>query len=146
MLLISHRGNIFGINKEKENSPKQIEYVIKQGFDVEIDVWSYDFRWFLGHDYPEYEVNFNFIYDNSKNLWCHAKNLEALHSMCNSGIRCFWHENDDFTLTSDNKIWTYPLKNVTENSIIVCRNVFETKRYYRQKIHGICSDFVGLVI
>ena len=48
MLLISHRGNIFGIDKEKENSPKQIEHAIKQGYDVEIDVWSYDFRWFLG--------------------------------------------------------------------------------------------------
>jgi len=146
VILISHRGNLFGADKERENSPKIIESAIKQGFDVEIDVWHHDQRWFLGHDYPDYEINLDFIYQNREKLWCHAKNLEALDLMCSGSIRCFWHENDDFTLTSDNKIWTYPLKNVTENSIIVCKSFVETKIYYHQKIYGICSDHVGYLL
>ena len=42
MILISHRGNLFGADKERENSPKIIESAIGQGFDVEIDVWHHD--------------------------------------------------------------------------------------------------------
>ena len=39
MILISHRGNIDGVNKLKENKINYINEAIKNGFDVEIDVW-----------------------------------------------------------------------------------------------------------
>ena len=38
-LLISHRGNTSGINKELENSPKYIEGAIHNGYEVEVDTW-----------------------------------------------------------------------------------------------------------
>jgi hypothetical protein len=38
MYLISHRGNINGIQKSKENDPNYINKAIESGFDVEVDV------------------------------------------------------------------------------------------------------------
>ena len=42
MKLISHRGNINGKQLDLENDPKYIENAIKQGYDVEVDIWYTD--------------------------------------------------------------------------------------------------------
>ena len=47
MKLISHRGNINGPNKTEENSPEHILNAINNGYDVEIDVWFIDDKWYL---------------------------------------------------------------------------------------------------
>ena len=92
MILISHRGNINGKNSDRENSIEYIEEALDMGYNVEIDVWVIDNKFYLGHDNPLYEVDFLFLINNK--LWCHAKNLEALLKMKNYDINCFWHEND----------------------------------------------------
>ena len=38
MILIAHRGNLFG-KSEEENHPDFIDQALLQGFDVEIDLW-----------------------------------------------------------------------------------------------------------
>ena len=47
MKLISHRGNIDGINIETENNPLQIDKVINLGYDVEIDLRIKDDKLFF---------------------------------------------------------------------------------------------------
>ena len=42
MLLISHRGNINGINK-MENNPNYLDKAMSLGYNVEIDVWKIEF-------------------------------------------------------------------------------------------------------
>ena len=56
MKLISHRGNINGPNKEQENHPDYITSALKQGYDVEVDVWLIDGNIVLGHDEPQYDL------------------------------------------------------------------------------------------
>ena len=56
MILISHRGNVDGIYPEMENNPIYINKALNSGYDVEIDVWCIDNRWYLGHDSPQYEI------------------------------------------------------------------------------------------
>jgi hypothetical protein len=109
---------------------------LHKGFDVEIDVWFKNGKWYLGHDKPTYIVDKSFL--ENKKLWCHAKNLDALNLMLkNNKIHCFWHQNDDFTLTSKNYIWTYPDKDTRDNSIIVLIK----KEKIPKKTFGICTDF-----
>jgi hypothetical protein len=60
-------------------------------------------------------------------------------------VHCFWHQKDDFTLTSRGYIWTYPNKEVVKNSIIVCKDLEETLQYSSINIAGICSDFIGAI-
>jgi len=47
---ISHRGNLAGPMPEFENRPDYIDNALDLGFDVEVDLWSYDNKFFLGHD------------------------------------------------------------------------------------------------
>ena len=71
MHLISHRGNVNG-KTDRENKPLYIKAALALGYDVEIDVWLVDGKWWLGHDGPETPTNINFL--KTKGLWCHAKN------------------------------------------------------------------------
>jgi len=137
MKIISHRGNLNGRNPSTENSLPAINVALYHGFDVEIDVWYRNNNWYLGHDKPQYFIDEPFL--ENKKLWCHAKNLDALNLMIkNKKIHCFWHQNDDFTLTSKNYIWTYPNKDAGSNSIIVLKN---SKDKIPKKCFGICTDF-----
>ena len=56
MILISHRGNILGRKKQLENNPNYIDNTLKLGYDVEVDVWSIDKQFYLGHDEPQYKI------------------------------------------------------------------------------------------
>jgi len=137
--VISHRGNVKGPNREKENKPNNILEVIKLGYDVEIDVWYINNEWFLGHDTPDYFINLSFLQNNK--LWCHAKNINALYEMNKNNIRCFWHQDDDVTLTSDGFMWTYPGKKLTKNSICVMPEAGNNSLAEIKKAAGVCSDY-----
>lgn len=139
MLIISHRGNIEGPDVELDNNPKHIRQLLDIGMHVEVDVWLIGDDLYLGHDAPTYKITLDYL--KHSNLWCHAKNLEALVQLLENKVHCFWHENDDFTLTSNNIIWTYPGKLTTNKSVIV-----DTSDNWRNKEYqsfGVCVDYVN---
>jgi hypothetical protein len=145
MHLISHRGNLTGPSPREENHPDYISKAISKGFEVEIDVWRVNNKWVLGHDEPQYEIEQSFLTPTSANriLWLHMKNIEALHHASGSLVELstfFWHQSDDFTLTSDGHIWTYPGKKLTNKSICVLPG--PPKHDILLTCAGICSDYI----
>jgi glycerophosphoryl diester phosphodiesterase len=137
MKIISHRGNLTGAKSETENSLDAINKALNAGFDVEIDVWFQNNTWYLGHDKPIYSIEEKFL-ENPK-FWCHAKNFDALDFMLkNKNIHCFWHQNDDFTLTSKNYIWTYPNKCIKDNSVLVIKKI--PHLVFIPDCFGVCTD------
>jgi hypothetical protein len=54
MILISHRGNLNGKDVDNENNPLYIDRALGKGYDVEVDVWYVNGKWYLGHDEPTY--------------------------------------------------------------------------------------------
>jgi hypothetical protein len=136
MILISHRGNTKGKSKN-ENHPDYIIETSKMGFNVEIDVWYNSGNFYLGHDKPQYQVNKKFLI-NSK-FWCHAKNSSAIYELSKTNAHFFWHQNDDYTLTSKGFIWVYPNKKYFKNSIIMVK---KKTKVNLKKCKGICSDFI----
>lgn len=139
MFFISHRGNIGGPQPLRENHPTYILEALKKRYHVEIDVWKNDSRWYLGHDKPQYKIDIKFL--KRKGLWCHAKNREALAEMLkHKDIHCFWHQNDDYTLTSRKYIWVYPGQKVVPGCIVVKpeNNNFKPPK----NVGGICSDYI----
>ena len=139
MKLISHRGNTKGRQKLLENHPNYIRNTIDQGFDVEVDVWITDNIYF-GHDDPCYKCSMNFLVSRADKLWIHCKNLRALEIL--NGIRSlniFWHQKDDYTLTSKGYIWTYPKKNVCGKSVIVTN---DATKYSGERCYGLCADIL----
>lgn len=145
MNLISHRGNLVGPMPNLENNPSYISDAINTGFDVEIDLWFNSNGLYLGHDLPTYQISNDFLNLHKDNLWIHCKNLHALRYLSESDFIYFWHQEDDFTLTSNEKIWTYPYKDVSDKSIIVCNDEESTKKIIQENIaYGVCSDYVGV--
>ena len=137
MLYISHRGNLNGINPKQENKPSYILNALERSFDVEVDIWFVKGKFYLGHDEPKDLIDSNFL--KIKKLWFHSKNIEALNELTKLNVKCFWHQNDDVTLTSNGFIWTYPGKPLTKKSICVLPELNNIKKF---NCAGICSDFI----
>ena len=142
MIKIAHRGNLNGPNPEKENEPSYIVSAINQGFDCEVDRWKTENGFFLGHDEPQYEIKDSFLFELSDKLWIHCKNLEALTFVSKeaSTLNGFWHQEDDFTLTTKGYIWTYPNRPTSEKSILVNLGIW-SQLIEKKRLKGICSDF-----
>jgi len=136
---ISHRGNLNGPNPSRENSPDYILSAINEGFDVEVDVWFIDNKFFLGHDYAKYEVSDKFL-DND-NLWIHAKNYDAFFSLLKvSYNNVFWHTTEDYVLTSNRIVWAHQGKPITPESICLMPEMGYVGELYSGR--GICSDYI----
>jgi len=137
MFFISHKGNINGINKKYENDPNYIMSALKMGYHVEVDVRVKNNKFFLGHDKPDYLVDARFL-KNAK-IWCHAKSSDALFDLKKIKAHYFWHQNDDYTITSRGYFWTYPGKKLLKNSICVLP---EQSNFKINECVGICSDYI----
>ena len=98
MYLISHRGNLNGIQKNRENSPSYVNEAIEKGYNVEVDVRYEKNKFFLGHDFNQYEIKKEFLLN--KKIWCHAKTNDALYALEKIKAHYFWHQEDDYTITS----------------------------------------------
>lgn len=142
MILISHRGNTLGRFESWENEPTYIDKAIKEGYDVEVDVWYKNRVLFLGHDKPDYGVDFRWFRDRGNKLWIHCKNIEAIlyFKQCGYDFNYFWHESDTITLTSKNYIWAYPGKQPITYSIAVMPELYNDNL---ELCVGICSDYIS---
>ena len=139
-LLIAHRGNINGKNEERENDPDYIDEAIDKGYDVEVDVWMEDGFLYLGHDNPQYRILQHWLEERVEKLWIHCKNFEAMRWFTLiGGFNHFWHQEDDFTLTSKGIIWTYTGKETTPKSICVLP---ENSNNEVGECLGVCSDYI----
>ena len=143
MKLISHRGNVNGSDPFTENTPEQIESCIIAGYDVEIDLW-YDVegQLWLGHDKPQHQVLWSWFTDKKQYLWIHCKDFRTFQhfSTHTEGYNYFFHQKDDYTLTSKHFIWAYPGKMYGNNTVI---NVVGEPGESLGECYGICSDYVG---
>jgi len=145
MKLIAHRGLYQGPNKELENQPDQIINAIEQGFDCEIDLWVINSELVLGHDEPQYNITETFLIEYYNSLWIHAKNLSALRWLVDqSELNFFWHQKDDYVITSKGFIWAYPGKELTSRSIMLMPEWDhpKLKNFVIPNCYGICSDYV----
>lgn len=151
MKIIAHRGNVDGSNYSTENHPYQVLYAIFKGFDVEVDVWVIEDSSpmiYLGHDKPEYLVDENFFIHIGKHAWFHCKNLNALNFFNEKmpEMNYFWHENDDYTITSKGYIWANPGKQIGKNFVLVLpENTFEKNKMVASaravSPYAICTDY-----
>ena len=151
--IISHRGNLSGPDKSTENSSKQVDLVLSLGLECEIDVWYVNGEMLLGHDSPKEMVSLEWLDSRSSKLWIHCKNLESLDyfSSTSSKLNYFWHQTDDYSLTSLGYIWTYPGKPLSPMSILVLPELYsdlseESLHLDDRKLYGICSDYVSKVL
>ena len=137
---IAHRGNTQGPQPSFENT---IEYLRSayQDYDVEIDLIGHKGTLCLGHDEPQQPAPLDFV--QSEGVWCHAKNYETLNVLTKIDCHYFWHQEDDYTITSKGYIWVYPRKPPIDNSISVLPEDFKINT---SKCFGICTDHLNRYI
>ena len=138
MIYISHRGYINGVDEKIENNPNNIAELLEKNIHVEVDVRYYNDSFYLGHDDPKYKIDVNFL--KHKNLWCHAKNFKTLEEIRKIDCHYFWHQEDDYTLTSKGFIWVYPGKPLIKDSIAVLPEKFKQDLSI---CYGICTDKIN---
>lgn len=146
MIFISHRGNLNGPS-DLENHPDQIEKCVRQNLECEIDLWSVDGEFYLGHDRPQYKVVFEWLVSLEKKLWVHCKNPESLQSLSlsnNHSLNYFWHQSDNYTITSKKNIWVFPGQDLIPGSIAVLPEIWKLGKSTSQIniAFGICTDYV----
>lgn len=141
---IAHRGNVCGPDPDDENKPAKVEAAILGGYEVEIDLWMINNKLYLGHDEPAYEVNDKWLLRHEANLWIHCKNHEALtHIITNhSTANYFWHNVDNYSLTSNGFIWVYPGVEMP-NKCGIAVMPEKAKAWDVSRAVGFCSDYIG---
>ena len=144
-MIIAHRGNING-PCEEENSPTHIRKALELGYDVEVDAW-FDMgenRWFFGHDTPTHEVEHSFfsslLNPHATKIWIHAKNIQAVEKLSETGMHWFWHDKDKMTLTNQCVVWCYKGVYVKEGITVELGE----PRLIPDKVLGICTDYAKL--
>jgi len=145
--LISHRGNLNGPSRSTENSPKQIDVCIDLGYDVEIDIRFCGDRFYLGHDFAENPVDRRWLENRADRLWVHCKDACSLDLLSNSYLNCFWHDKDDYTVTTCGYVWAYPGKRIISNCVLCLpENVKpvddSTWDWKNNASFAVCSDFI----
>ena len=151
MIFIAHRGNIKGENSERENSAVHILEAIDKGFDVEVDVCRIENNLiYLGHDGPYTWFEKDHLFQYNDKLWYHAKNIDVLYELLNMNCHCFYHGSDDYTLTSQGFIWTYPGADLTSKS--VCVKPEDLPGWHDlidyldiESPYAVCSDYVASI-
>jgi len=145
---IAHRGNLCGPSPTTENSPFAIDQALAQGFDVEVDIWLVNEAFRLGHDYGDYVVSWYWLATRASRLWLHCKNLTALHCFASKSttFNYFWHEHDQYALTSKDFIWTCLSDTITSRTVLVMPDQSAAQNTIRDLLstccYGVCSDFL----
>jgi len=158
MRIISHRGNLTGPEKSRENQEFALIESLERGFDVEFDLWCMGDRFWLGHDVPQKTFSIDTLvhwtsrYSNQK-MYVHCKNVWAMEKMTYfviSNMIPFFHDADQCILLRDNTIWVHPNAIYTcsskEKSIAVYPSCKKTEYDVSLDInmsgfYGICTDY-----
>ena len=149
MKIISHRGNLAGPNLINENTHDYIDIALKKGFDVEIDLWKINQKYFLGHDKPEKQVELSWLEERKKYLWIHTKNIRSFESLIklDNGFIFFYYSKEPIVLVSNGIIWTHEPKQIKVYKLCIIPlinkdEIIENENY---KWHGICTDYPELL-
>jgi hypothetical protein len=149
MIYISHRGNLDGINSDRENSPSYINECLELGHDCEIDLRMWNGVPYLGHDSADYPVSKNWLIERKDNLWIHVKEYAALVWLMENCPMCkfFCHESDRYTLTSNGYVWSHDLDNqMTKKCIVPLLSLESVKSYGQTGFYAVCSDYINSAV
>jgi hypothetical protein len=150
MRLIAHRGIIDGDYLDKENTYAAITTSILKGYDAEVDVRWHNNQLYFGHDVPQEKVDPEFIFLFENCLWLHCKDFESLEYLFSinykNSINFFFHDTDDYTITSKGHFWTYPKKKICQNSAIVCKEKKDLSQALLSDAYAVCSPIVGKIL
>jgi len=138
-MFIAHRGNIAGADPKRENTQEYMEEAISAGYGVEVDIhWDRGVLYY-GHDHSLQPVDDKFI--TKRDVFCHAKNIEAIPALMALGCNVFVHQTDPCVYTSKGHVWCYPGIHVkSDKAIWLDLHGEPLPADIPSKLYGICGD------
>jgi hypothetical protein len=142
---IAHRGNTVGPRPEKENRLSYIDDAIASGFNAEIDLWAVGNKLFLGHDGADFEVTLDWLLERDSELWIHCKNPPAIAIMADTNANWFFHNSDDYTLTSRGYLWSFPGREVIGSKCVMLdfSSNLSKDDFSNHPPFAICGDYIA---
>ena len=145
MIFIAHRGNTKGPSMF-ENEPYYLTKAIGEGYMPEADIWCVKGDLWLGHDWPDHRVTPEWMQDYAQYCIFHCKNWEAILAMQQAKQHYFWHQGDEYTLTSEGFVWVYPGRpSPHTKDFIECEPSLTEFPETWVNNYGICSDYVHIL-
>jgi hypothetical protein len=156
MIKIAHRGNVSGPNPGRENTSKYIDEAIALGYIAEVDIWKVGDRLYMTHDCKlndRTEINIEWLRSRINELIIHCKDIVALQYFAGQldDWHYFWHQEDNYTLTSAQWIWAYPGQPMHKHSpkniydSVECTSICvmpELSNQDTSNFAGVCSDYI----
>jgi hypothetical protein len=144
MIFIAHRGNIDGADPKLENTQEYLSAAVEAGHGVEVDIqWNRGMLYY-GHDNPQEVIDEKFI--TQRDVFCHAKNIEAIPALMKMGCNVFVHNTDPCVYTSRGQIWCYPGVHVmSDRAIWLDLHNEPLPDNVPKEIYGICGDDAGIL-
>lgn len=140
---ISHRGNLK--SNEWDSNPIRVSQVLDSGYHCEIDLWSINKSFYLGHDGPKFEINYDWLESRASKLLIHCKNFASLSEIERrskseyNSLHYFWHQQDNYTLTNKGIVICYPGVQAVDRGI---QMIAEQWGEVNKNGYGICSDYI----
>lgn len=143
-LLISNRGNLNGINNQRENSPDYVKEALDKGYYVVVDVWAIGKHLAIGTHYAQHVVSIDFL--QNPRIFARTNNVSTLTSLLESKVHCFLNIQD--SLTNGGLLWRgYPTLEVTPRCIVYMPEwmLGDINKVHDVICTGICSNFIEKV-
>ncbi len=138
MRLIAHRANLNGSSPKTENSPEAIQQALAAGYQVEVDVWADGRKLMLGHDKGVYPTTLSYL--SNSDIIVHCKNAEALMAVYGSALNYFWHQDDDYTVSSHGDLLIKPSSLPVPSGIILMPELSPFPLDLIKLCAGVCTD------
>ena len=109
---------------------------------MEVDLWWEKGEFWLGHDSPQYKVDWAWLGQHNDVLWVHCKNLAAISRVSNSELNWFFHDRDEVALTARGFLWCYPGITVPgSNTVLLNFSDAVSPSTYEDVPHfAVCAD------
>lgn len=138
MYLISYRGNILGVDEQKENKPFQVAEVIRMGFHCWIDVWWYEEQFWLGTHKPKYPVKPSFI--NMFALWSNAMDFQTLLKLKDhKSPHCFYYRGEPLHTDTEHIISDTLIEGYDYKTLLIT----DEYEYVNLPLKGIISENIA---
>lgn len=160
MKIISHRGNLYGPNREMENTIDAISSALDKGFDIEIDVWYLAGKFWLGHDQPDrsFQIDLLDAWSKKGEIYVHCKNIWAAQFFLEDygykfrPVFPFMHDKDPAVFLHNEIIWVHPnavysVDETLSKKCIVVMPELKTIKYQvnldlsLENWYGVCTDY-----
>lgn len=137
LILISHRGNLDGVQEDRENTPSYIQTALREGFAVCCDVIAQHGAFLLPTRAGYHKLPYALL--SNPQMWFLASDAITLDALCAVNAHAV-PASSPVALTSVHYLWCLPGADLTPRSIAVFPEEVNPAWLESGEPAGVCSN------